>query len=300
MKILISGSSGLIGSALSPALRVRGHELFPLVRRAPIEPNEVQWHAQGSIEPRAIESVDAVIHLAGRNVATRWTERAKREIFESRVTGTRVLSEAIAESFRKCGRPRILVSASAIGFYGNRQNEILTEQSSSGGGFLAEVVRRWEDATIAAREAGVRVVMPRIGMVLSREGGALAKMLLPFKLGLGGRMGSGEQWMSWITLTDLVRIFLLALDDEKVSGIYNAVTPQPVKNRHFVHALGSVLQRPVILPLPAFAIKTIFGRMGVETILGSSRVIPVRLQDAEFYFEYPEIEAALRRVLGNQ
>ena len=298
MRVLISGASGLIGSALSTALRVRGDDVLVLVRRAPTNPNEVQWHEKGSIEPQAVESVDAVVHLAGRNVATRWTENAKREIFDSRVTGTRVLAEAVAESYRRTGKPKTFVPVSAIGYYGNRGEEILTEDSSSGGGFLAEVVRRWEEAAGPAKAAGVRVVQPRIGVVLSRNGGALAKMLPPFRMGLGGKIGSGEQWMSWIAMTDLLRILLRALDDETMSGVYNAVTPQPVRNRHFVKALGAALHRPAILPMPAFAIKGIFGQMGVETILSSGRVIPVRLQDAEFRFEYPELELALERVLG--
>ena len=298
MRVLISGASGLIGSALSTALRVRGDEVLALVRRAPASPNEVQWHEKGSIEPQAVESVDAVVHLAGRNVAARWTEKTKREIFDSRVTGTRVLAEAVAESYRRTGKPKTFVAASAIGYYGNRGDEILTEGSSSGGGFLAEVVRRWEEAAGAAKSAGVRVVQPRIGVVLSRNGGALEKMLLPFRMGVGGKIGSGEQWMSWIAMTDLVRILLRALDDETMSGTYNAVTPQPVRNRHFVKALGAALHRPAILPMPAFAIKAIFGQMGVETILSSGRVIPVRLQDAEFRFEYPELELALERILS--
>jgi len=298
VRVLISGASGLIGSALSTALRVRGDEVLALVRRAPASPNEVQWHEKGSIEPQAVESVDAVVHLAGRNVAARWTEKTKREIFDSRVTGTRVLAEAVAESYRRTGKPKTFVAASAIGYYGNRGDEILTEESSSGGGFLAEVVRRWEEAAGAAKAAGVRVVQPRIGVVLSRNGGALEKMLLPFRMGAGGKIGSGEQWMSWIAMTDLVRILLRALDDETMSGTYNAVTPQPVRNRHFVKALGAALHRPAILPMPAFAIKAIFGQMGVETILSSGRVIPVRLQDAEFRFEYPELELALERILS--
>jgi uncharacterized protein (TIGR01777 family) len=298
MRVLISGASGLIGSALGTALRVRGDQVLALVRRAPANPNEVQWHEQGSIEPRAIEAVDAVVHLAGRNVAARWTEKTKREIFDSRVRGTRVLAEAVAESFRRVGKPKTFVAASAIGYYGTRGDEILTEDSPSGGGFLAEVVRRWEEATGPAQAAGVRVVSPRIGVVLSRDGGALSKMLLPFRMGVGGKIGSGEQWMSWITMTDLVRILLRGLDDELMSGVYNTVTPQPVRNRHFVRALGAALHRPAILPMPGFVIRGLFGQMGVETILGSERVIPVRLQDAEFRFEYPDLEMALERVLG--
>ncbi len=298
MKVLISGSSGLIGSAVAPALRVRGDEVLTLVRRAPETPVEVQWHEQGSIELRKLIDVDAVVHLAGRNVATRWTSRAKREIFDSRVSGTRVLAEAVGESFRQSGKPDVFISASAIGYYGNRGDEVLTENSPSGGGFLAEVVRRWEDATEPAQKAGVRVFIPRIGMVLSREGGALKKMLLPFRLGLGGKMGSGEQWISWITTTDLVRLFLRALDDSSLEGIYNAVTPQPVRNRHFVEALGAALHRPTFIPFPSIAVRAIFGRMGVETILTSTRVIPMKLQNIDYRFEYPELEIALERTVG--
>ncbi len=298
MKVLVSGSSGLIGSALVPALRVRGDEVLALVRRAPQNPAEVQWHEQGSVEPRMLIDVDAVVHLAGRNVATRWTSRAKREIYDSRVTGTRVLAEAVGESFRRTGKPDTFVSASAIGYYGNRGDEVLTEDSPSGGGFLAEVVRRWEGATEPARKAGVRVFTPRIGMVLAREGGALKQMLLPFKLGLGGKIGSGEQWISWIARTDLVRLILRALDDRSIEGTYNAVTPQPVRNRHFAEALGAALRRPAFLPLPAFAVKAMFGRMGVETVLASTRVIPMKLQNIEYRFEYPELEIALERTVG--
>jgi uncharacterized protein (TIGR01777 family) len=283
---------------LGTALRVRGDEVLALVRCAPTATSEVQWHEKGFIEPDAIASVDAIVHLAGRNVATRWTSRVKREILESRVSGTRVLAEAAADSFRRTGKPKCFVMSSAIGYYGNRDNEILTEDSPSGGGFLAEVVRRWEEAAGAATKAGVRVVQPRIGLVLARDGGALAKMLLPFKMGVGGKIGSGEQWISWITLTDLTRVLLRALDDPTMNGVYNTVTPQPVRNRHFVKALGAALHRPAIIPLPAFAVRGLFGRMGVETLLGSARVIPVRLQDQQFNFEYPELDLALERILG--
>ena len=300
MKILISGSSGLIGSALAPALRVRGDEVLALVRRAPETPAEVQWHERGSIDLRALIDVDAVVHLAGRNVGTRWTSRVKREIYESRVNGTRVVAETVAESYRRTGKPDVFISASAIGYYGNRGEEVLTEDSPSGGGFLAEVVRRWEDATLPAREAGVRVFTPRIGMVLSRNGGALKKMLLPFRMGLGGKIGSGEQWISWITTTDLVRLLLRALDDQVLSGIYNAVTPQPVRNRHFVHALGETLRRPTWVPLPSLAVKAMFGRMGVETILASTRVIPMKLQNIDYRFEYPELDIAMEREVGSE
>jgi uncharacterized protein (TIGR01777 family) len=298
VKVLVSGSSGLIGSALVAALRVRGDEVLSLVRRLPQSPAEIQWHEQGSIELRRLIDVDAVVHLAGRNVATRWTSRARREIFDSRVTGTRVLAEAVGESFRRTGKPDVFISASAIGYYGNRGDEILTEESSSGGGFLAEVVRRWEDATEPARKAGIRVFTPRIGMVLSRNGGALKKMLLPFQMGLGGKIGSGEQWISWITTTDLVRLILRALDDKSIEGTFNAVTPQPVRNRHFVEALGTALHRPTFLPLPSFAVRAMFGRMGVETVLASTRVIPMKLQNIDYRFEYPELEIALERTVG--
>jgi uncharacterized protein (TIGR01777 family) len=280
------------------ALRVRGDDVLSLVRRAPVSPAEIQWHEQGSIELRQLIDVDAVVHLAGKSVATRWTARAKHEIYDSRVIGTRVLAEAVGESFRRSGKPDTFISASAIGYYGNRGNEILTEDSSSGGGFLAEVVRRWEDATEPTRKAGARVFMPRIGMVLAREGGALNKMLLPFRLGLGGKIGSGEQWISWIARTDLVRLILRALDDRLIEGVYNAVAPQPVRNRHFVKALGEALHRPAFFPLPTFAVKAMFGRMGVETILASTRVIPMKLQNIGYRFEYPELDIAMERTVG--
>ena len=298
MRVLVSGASGLIGSALVPALRVRGDEVVKLVRRSSSAQDEIAWDSSKGLDPGKLAGMDAVVNLAGKNVATRWTRKAKREILESRVRGTRAIAEAVGTSFRASGKPSVFISASAIGFYGSRGSEILTEGSSSGDGFLAEVVRGWEQATEPARTAGVRVVMPRIGMVLARSGGALAKMLPPFRIGLGGKIGSGEQWMSWITITDLVRVFLLAIDNPAVSGVINAITPNPVRNAEFVQSLGEALHRPAVIPLPAFAVKTLFGQMGEETILGSLRVIPNRLQELNFRFEYPQLLSALERIVG--
>lgn len=299
MRILVSGASGLIGSALTRALRTRGDEVVTLVRRQPSEINEISWTPEEALDPNSLCGVDAVIHLAGRNVATLWTDKAKREIFDSRVKGTTALAQAVAESYRKSGTPRVLLSASAIGIYGERGEEILTEQSPRGGGFLADVVAAWERATEAAQTSGVRVVLPRIGVVLSRQGGALGKMLPPFRFGLGGPVGSGKQWMSWIAITDLVRVFLFAMENESMRGVYNAVSPDPVRNSDFARTLGRVLHRPAVMPLPAVVVRTIFGEMGESTLLASERVTPARLQrETEFRFEYPELEIVLQRVLG--
>lgn len=293
MNILVSGASGLIGSALIPELEAAGHIVRRLVRHEQNSSVEVPWRTD-MLHPAAVEPFDAVIHLAGRNVGARWSNRVKRDIRSSRVEGTGTVAMAVAEAFRRTGKPGVLVSVSAVGYYGNRGDEELTEASSSGTGFLAEVSRAWEGATQPAMEVGVRVVIPRVGVVLTRQGGALKKMLLPFQLGLGGPIGSGRQWMSWVVLEDLVRVLTSALTDQRIRGPFNAVAPQPVTNREFVRALGAALHRPAIFPLPAFVVKTLFGEMGKETLLSSGRAIPEKLTQLGFPFRHPKIVEAMQ------
>jgi len=256
----------------------------------------VHWEPEeGVAGAQELEGHDAAVHLAGESIASgRWDEEKKRRILESRVKGTRLLAETLAGLKEK---PRVLVSASAIGFYGDRGDEVLHEESASGEDFLSEVCREWEKATLAASQAGIRVVHLRIGFVLSGEGGGLPKMLTPFKLGLGGRVGSGRQYISWLTLDELVRIIRRALEDEHLRGPVNAVAPNPATNAEFTKTLGRVLGRPTILPVPAFAARLAFGEMADALLLSSTRVAPSRLQEAGYKFQHPELEGALKQVL---
>jgi uncharacterized protein (TIGR01777 family) len=297
MRILISGASGLLGSALTYALKAGGHEPIALVRHES-RADEVQWDPEQPLDPAKLAGCDGVVHLAGKNIAGRWTEQFKREVLESRVHGTRTLATAAAESFRRTGQPRAFVSASGAGYYGNRGDELLTEQSSVGTGFLAEVSRQWEAATGPASDAGVRVVCLRIGVVLARDGGALKPLLLPFKLGLGGRIGSGKQYWSWVALDDVIGAMMFALENESLRGPVNAVAPAPVRNEEFVRVLGKVLHRPTIFPLPEFAVRGLLGEMGQELLLTSARVSPQKLQQAGYRFRYDELGAALRAILA--
>lgn len=297
MRILISGASGLLGSAIRPALPARGHTSFALVRRVPGE-NELQWDPERPLDPQKLHGFDAIIHLAGKSIAGRWTENRKREARASRVDGTHTLATAVAEAFRRTGAPRTFIAASAIGYYGNRGDEVLTEDSPPGSGFLAEVCEEWEHVANPALEAGVRVVNLRIGVVLAKHGGALQAMLPAFRLGLGGKVGDGRQYMSWIALQDLVGAFLFALSNEGLRGPVNVVAPNPVRNSEFVQALARVLNRPAIFPLPAFVVRTLFGQMGESLLLASTRVQPAKLESAAYAFRYPELAAALRVVLG--
>jgi hypothetical protein len=251
------------------------------------------------LHPAAVETFDAIIHLAGRNVGTRWTSQVKRDIWESRVQGTQTIAKAAADAFRRTGRPGVLISVSGVGFYGSRGDEELSEASSAGTGFLAELARAWEGATQPATEAGVRVVLPRMGVVLTRRGGAMKKMLLPFQLGMGGPIGSGRQWMSWIVLEDLIRVLSSALTDTRMRGPLNAAAEQSVTNREFVRALGSALHRPAVFPLPAFIVRTIFGEMAKETLLSSTRAVPARLKEIGFSFRHPEIREAMQFAVKN-
>jgi hypothetical protein len=296
MKVLIAGASGLVGSALIPPLEADGAEVARLVRTTP-KPGEIEWHPnQGQMDAARLEGFDAVINLAGENVAGgRWTEEQKRKIHDSRVNGTLLLSEAMAKSGK---RPRVFLCASATGFYGDRDDEVLDEHSESGGGFLAGVCREWEKATEPAAKAGVRVVNLRFGVILSRDGGMLAKLLTPFKMGMGGKVGSGKQFLSWVAIDDVVGAIKLALHDETLRGPLNVVSPNPVTNEAFTKTLGHVLSRPTALAMPAFAARLAFGEMADEMLLASQYVVPKHLADAGYEYKYPELEGALRKYVG--
>ena len=296
MKILVTGASGLVGSALIPLLAGGGHEVARLGRSAP-GAGDIRWDPNAAVlEASALEGFDGVIHLAGENIASgRWNAARKRRIKESRVLGTLLLAERLAGLERP---PRVLVSASAVGFYGDRGDEELTEESPAGSGFLSEVCREWEAATEAAAGKGIRVVHARLGVVLSRDGGALAMMLTPFKLGAGGIVGSGRQYTSWITLDDTAAALAHLLATETVSGPVNLVAPAPVTNREFTKTLGRVLRRPTVFPLPGFVARVVFGEMADELLLGSTRVKPVNLLDSGYVFRHGSLEEGLRAVLG--
>lgn len=294
MKILVTGASGLVGSALLPALRQAGHDAVGLVRRPARGASESQWDPA---MPNAalFAGAEAVVNLAGESIAAgRWSAARKAAILNSRVVSTQTVAASMAAANP---RPRVLVSASAVGFYGSRGDEVLDDNSPSGGGFLAEVGRQWEAATQAAASAGVRVVPLRIAMVLSGAGGALPRMLTPFRLGLGGRIGDGRQWMSWIALDDLVALILHVLTTDSLRGPVNAVSPNPVTNAEFTRALGQALHRPTLFPMPAFAVRAAFGEMGTELLLASQRVLPRAALASGFRFRHPELGAALVSVL---
>lgn len=297
MHIVVSGSTGFVGSALVPFLTDAGHRVTRLVRSQP-QPGEaaIRWDpAASTMDAARLEGLDAVVHLAGESVIGRWTPEKKTAIRDSRVRGTRLLADTLAKLSKP---PRAFVCASAIGYYGDRGNELLTERSAPGKGFLADVGRAWEEAATTAAGRGIRVVHVRIGTVLSATGGALAKMLPPFRLGLGGRLGSGHQYMSWIALDDLLGVVLHAVTIEDLRGPVNAVSPHPVTNREFTRALGRALGRPAFLPVPAFAVRLLFGEMGEELLLASARVEPARLLSTGYRFRYPQIHDALRHALG--
>jgi uncharacterized protein (TIGR01777 family) len=293
-KILVSGSSGLIGVALIPALKSSGYDITCLVRGAASGKEQIQWDPALPLAPESVSGFDAVVHLAGESIVGRWTEAKKRRIRESRVKGTLGLAEALAQAPQ---RPRVFISASAIGYYGDRGEETLREDSASGSGFLPEVCREWEDATKPAAKAGIRTVQMRFGLVLSRHGGALQKMLLPFRMGVGGNMGNGRQWWSWIDIDDLVGAVQHVIKTETLQGPVNVVGPCPVKNAEFTKTLASVLSRPAIFPMPAFAARLVFGQMGDELLLASQRVEPAKLLASGYVFRKPELRAALKGIL---
>jgi len=298
MKVLVSGSSGLVGSALVRKLKGSGSEVGRLVRTTrATKPLDVFWKPGELLDPELISGFDAVVHLAGRNLAGRWNSQMKREIRESRLLGTTTIARAVAAAFRAGGRPSVLVSASAIGFYGSRGSELLTESSSSGMGYLAELYREWEAAAGPAAEAGVRLVLPRLGVVLSGEGGALARLLPIFRLGLGGRVGNGRQYWSWITLEDVVAAIEFAIANPSLSGPVNLTSPNPVTNAGFTAALARALRRPALLPVPAFALRLALGEMADEALLASQRVQPEKLLNTGFHFAHPQLDEALAAVL---
>jgi hypothetical protein len=297
MKIVVAGGTGLIGEPLVKRLVARGDDVAVLSRN----PSKVtvgrglQWDArsQGGWSDE-VASADVVINLAGENIGEgRWTEERKRRLIESRLDATGALVEAMKKN---PSRPRTLINASAIGYYGNRGDALLDESASRGEGFLAELVERWESA---AREADpvARVVLPRFGIVLAAEGGALKKMVLPFKLGGGGPIGSGQQWMSWVARDDVIRTIEWAIDTPSARGVYNVTAPQPVRNREFAKTLGRVLHRPSIIPAPAFALRLVFGEMADEVLLGGQRVTPRRASEEGFAFAHTDLEATLRELL---
>ena len=293
MRVAVTGSSGLIGSALVPALRAAGHDVLRLVRGEPGSVDEVAWDPTvATIDEEVLADVAAIVNLAGASIDQRWTAAAQRRIRDSRVDGTRLLAETVS---RLDPRPALLL-ASAVGYYGQRGDEELTEESAAGEGFLADVVREWEAAAEPARAAGGRVVHFRQGIVLGKDGGALKRMLLPFRLGVGGRVGGGSQWWSWISRDDVVAAYLHALE-HPLEGVYNLAAPGVVRNRGFVDALGQALHRPTVVPLPGVAVRLAFGEMGKEMLLGGQRALPARLADAGFPFAYPEIGDALEHAL---
>ncbi len=294
--IAVSGASGFVGEALAASLRAQGANVKRLVRSAPRDPQtEIQWNPAAPFSAAAVEGLDAVVHLAGESIAGLWTAGKKKRIRESRVEGTRHLATALAQCVK---RPRVLVCASAIGFYGSRGDEILREDSPPGSGFLADVSREWEAAAQPAREAGIRVVHMRFGMIASPTGRALKQMLLPFKLGLGGRLGSGRQHMSWISLDDTVGAIEYAMLTDSLAGPVNTVAPESITNAEFTKTLGAVIRRPTIFPVPEFMLRLLLGQMAEEVLLGSQRVEPARLLASGYEFKHPQLKAALEEMLG--
>ncbi len=294
MRILVSGSTGLIGSALVPRLATAGHAVVRLVRRDPGE-DRIEWDPdRGAIDAARIGGFDCVIHLAAEPISGRWTGEKKRRIRESRTKGTQLLSETLS----RCAQPpRLLICASAVGYYGNRGEEVLREDSRPGEGFLAEVARSWEEAAAPARAAGIRVVNLRTGVVIARSGGALARMLPPFRLGLGGSIGSGRQFWSWIDIEDLLEIILTVASHESLEGAINAVSPNPITNREFAKTLARVLRRPCLFRVPATALRLALGEAAFDMVLSSARVLPARLLAVGYRFRHPDLEGALRHHL---
>ena len=299
VRILVSGASGPIGTALLPTLKADGAQIARLSRSGPkhISQDEesIPWNPAEPIPPDVVSGFDAVIHLAGESIVGRWSAEEKKKIRDSRVSGTSHLARALARTRNK---PQVFICSSAIGFYGDRGDEVLTEQSTPGQGFLPDVCREWEAATQAASEAGIRTAHIRTGVVLSAKGGALEKMLPPFKLGVGGKIGSGRQWMSWIDVQDMVGAIHHILKDDSLRGPVNMVAPQPVTNEEFTKTLASVLSRPAIFPVPAFVVKLLFGEMGETVLLGSQRVQPRVLEAAGYSFRFSTLRASLETLLN--
>jgi uncharacterized protein len=295
-RILVSGVSGPIGAALMPSLTSGGAQIVRLVREAAKNAEQIPWNPLAAVSAADVSGFDAVIHLAGESVVGRWTEPKRKAIRESRVEGTRNLAIALAKTDAK---PGVLVCASAIGFYGNRGEELLREESPAGQGFLPEVCREWEEASRIAAKAGIRTVNIRIGLVLSPKGGALTSMLTPFKLGLGGRLGSGQQWWSWIHVDDIVGAIHHALNTKSLSGAVNLVAPNPVRNAEFTKTLASVLGRPALFPVPEFGLRAALGGMAAnELLLASQHVKPAKLVTSGYSFRFRELRAALENLVG--
>ncbi len=297
LRIAISGASGLVGRHLTAFLQAGGHVVQPLVRRQPENETEIFWDpGTGEIDAAKLEGIDAVVHLAGASIASgRWSAKRKEAIRESRIRGTRLIAETLTRLSRP---PRVLISGSAIGFYGDAGDNLLTEDAPPGEGFLAEVCQAWEAAALPAKGAGIRVVHLRTGIVIAGAGGLLPRVALPFRLGVGGQLGNGRQWMSWIALDDLLGIILEAVANDRLAGPLNAVAPAPVTNRDFTHVLGRVLRRPTIARVPGVALRLVAGQLADELILASQRAIPARLDAAGFRFAFPNLEEALRFELG--
>jgi uncharacterized protein (TIGR01777 family) len=293
-RILVSGVSGPIGAALLPALQSNGCSVVRLVRGAAAGDEQISWDPAIPLAPQTVSGFDAVLHFAGEGIFGRWTVSKKSKIRDSRVVGTFNLASALAKAADK---PRVFVCGSAIGYYGNRGDEVLSEESSPGRGFLAEVCQDWEEATMPAVQADIRTAHIRTGVVLSPKGGALGAMLLPFKLGLGGRTGDGQQWTSWIDVRDMVGAIHHILKNDLIQGAVNMVAPRPVRNAEFAKTLAGVVSRPAIFPLPAFAVKLAFGEMGEELLLGSQRVEASKLIASGYPFRYRELRASLESIL---
>lgn len=297
MKILISGASGLIGKHLIPTLEAKGHEVFSLVRKAPRNEREIQWDSESGFsddEQARLEGFDVVYHLAGENIAQTWTKENKERIKSSRTVGTRVLVGALNKTKNP---PKHFIAASAIGYYGDRKDDIMTEESAPGEGFLPEICTAWENESRKAADMGARIVLLRIGIVLAKDGGALAQMITPFSFGVGGVVGSGKQWMSWIALDDIISIAQFVLENENVRGPVNCVSPNPVTNETFTKTLGEVLYRPTIIPMPEFGVKFLFGEMGQTLLLEGTRVVPKKLEELGFTFKYPELKEAIKKAV---
>jgi uncharacterized protein len=294
-RVLVSGVSGPVGVALVPSLKTRGYEVVRLVRGRATGEDQVAWDPAKPIAPEAVSGFDAAIHLAGESIIGRWTDAKKKAIRESRVLGTTNLAQALALAKNK---PGVFVCSSAIGYYGDRGDEILREDSAPGKGFLPDVCKAWEAATRAAADAGIRTVQIRTGIVLSTKGGALAKMLTPFKLGMGGILGDGRQWMSWIDVQDMVGAIHHILKTDLLHGPVNMVAPKPLTNQEFTKTLAGVLSRPAIFPMPRLALKLAFGEMGETVLLGSQRVEPAQLVTSGYPFRFRELRASLSALLG--
>lgn len=297
MKVLITGASGLVGKELQKSFAEKGYEMLLASRSEPKDDKHIQWSIdEGFAEPEKLEGIDVVVHLAGENISgLRWTDDKKKAIRDSRVFGTRNVVDAISRLKQK---PHTFIASSAIGFYGERGDDELNESSSIGTGFLPEVCKEWEAESRRAEDAGIRTVLLRTGIVLSKDGGALGTMLLPFKMGVGGVVGSGKQWMSWISLEDEIAVINYVIENANIRGAVNAVSPNPATNEEFTKTLGSVLYRPTFLPLPEFAVSMLFGEMGDALLLASTKVMPKRLEDAGFKFKHPNLKEAIESAVA--